>query len=244
MILHGATFRHQLLLFTDSVVRKSQGNLLLFQPTSSFEELCRIQSFSQLLATPDWPSQAVCPPSLSLRSLLMSSVSPLLSFLPFPFYFTLYRSSPNSAVDPRSNQTSHFSLFSTHSIFVCPLTPFPPLCILVIRLTLSMWQWSVSNPDSRPCLIGMIVHLFHHLPPRARTHTHNHYLKHKKTPPCCDHYFKDFANRMTSCRAACVSCVYSVSVLFRVCVWGRANSTHWLLLVESPKTARLRNRNS
>lgn len=218
MILHGATFRHQLLLFTDSVVRKSQGNLLLFQPTSSFEELCRIQSFSQLLATPDWPSQAVCPPSLSLRSLLMSSVSPLLSFLPFPFYFTLYRSSPNSAVDPRSNQNQPFFPLFRPLHF--------PLCILVIRLTLSMWQWSVSNPDSRPCLIGMIVHLFHHLPPRARTHTHNHYLKHKKTPPCCDHYFKDFANRMTSCRAACVSCVYSVSVLFRVCVCEGVRTPH------------------
>lgn len=219
MILHGATFRHQLLLFTDSVVSKSQGNLLLFQPTSSFEELCRIQSFSQLLATPDWPSQAVCPPSLSLRSLLMSSVSPLLSFLLFPFFLPSITHLQTRPWIPAQTKTSHFSLFSAHFTFICPLTPsFPPLCILVIRLTLSMWHWSVSNPDSRPCLIGMIVHLFHHLPPRARTNTHNHYLKHKKTPPCCDHYFKDFANRMTSCRAACVSCVYSVSVLFRVCM--------------------------
>lgn len=125
MILHGATFRHQLLLFTDSVVRKSQGNLLLFQPTSSFEELCRIQSFSQLLATPDWPSQAVCPPSLSLRSLLMSSVSPLLSFLPFPFYFTLYCSSPNSAVDPRSNQNQPFFPLFRPLHFRLSLNSFP-----------------------------------------------------------------------------------------------------------------------
>lgn len=122
MILHGATFRHQLLLFTDSMMKKSQGNLLLFQPTSSFEELCRIQSFSQLLATPDWPSQAVCPPSLSLRLLLMSSF-PLLSS--FSFFFTLYRSSPNSAVDPRSNQNQPFFPLFRPLHFDLSLNSFP-----------------------------------------------------------------------------------------------------------------------
>lgn len=43
----------------------------------------------------------------------------------------------------------------------------------------------------------------------------------KDSSPCCDHYFKDFANRMTSCRVAWASCVYCGSVL---CVSACVNS--------------------
>lgn len=172
---------------------------------STKQQLWRVLLGSELLwllASPYRPSEPVCPPSFITPFTVNELCSPS-AVLSSPFFPpTFYRSywnrceSPTKICSPLPTMfvsSSPFSHRSTNSS-ILSISVSPPLRLLVICLTLSMWQWSASKADSKLCLIGMIVHLYHHLPQKKQTHTHAHTLTHylKPAPTCCDHNLKGF----------------------------------------------------
>lgn len=150
---------------------------LIFAPNQQAALYLWVLLCSELLASPYSPSEVVCPPSFIIPFTVNELCSPSAvppSFLSSPTHL----SPPKKKLceSPFYPNAALFALFSFLShVISLPFTP-SLLLLLAICLTLSIWRWSASNPDTEACLIGMIVHLFHHLPQRT------HYLKHRKTP--------------------------------------------------------------